>query len=237
VSAFAILALPLAVTAQPGLGTAQSFAVLAGANITNTGPTTIAGHVGTAPGYTVSGFPPGLLLHGDIHQGDQTASRALEDIRLFVTGMVGPCDGDLTGQDLGGGRTLTPGLYCLNGPGNLNGNLLLDAQGDPNARFIFVVGGPLDVAADARILNQSGGSPCGVYWVVGGKSTLHTGSIFTGTLIGLNDVTLDENATVNGRLLSRSAINLNSNAVAVVECGTTATVPLTWSGMKSIYRD
>ncbi len=43
-----------AATAVP-LGTADSFAVLAGAGITNTGPTTVNGDLGTYPTTTITG--------------------------------------------------------------------------------------------------------------------------------------------------------------------------------------
>jgi hypothetical protein len=46
-----------AATSVP-LGTAGSFAVLAGAGITNAGPTTITGNIGTFPGQPPAGRTP-----------------------------------------------------------------------------------------------------------------------------------------------------------------------------------
>ncbi|MGZ5362404.1 MAG: ice-binding family protein, partial [Solirubrobacterales bacterium] len=71
------LAPVFASTAQAGsspalLGTADSFAILGGSTITNTGPTVINGNVGLDPGTAVVGFPPGTV-NGTGHLGDAVA--------------------------------------------------------------------------------------------------------------------------------------------------------------------
>ncbi|MQB02057.1 MAG: DUF3494 domain-containing protein, partial [Actinobacteria bacterium] len=60
---------PLITNAQQAtvdLGTADSFAVLAGQGVTNTGPTVVNGDLGTHPNPAVTGFPPGTV-NGTIH--------------------------------------------------------------------------------------------------------------------------------------------------------------------------
>lgn len=47
-----------AVATPVPLGTAGTYAVLAGQSITNTGPSVITGDVGVSPGTAISGFPP-----------------------------------------------------------------------------------------------------------------------------------------------------------------------------------
>src|SRR4051812_43792533 len=61
--------------APVALGSAATFAVLAGSTVTNTGPTTVIGDLGVSPGTAVSGFLPGKVV-GTQHLGDPTAAKA-----------------------------------------------------------------------------------------------------------------------------------------------------------------
>jgi hypothetical protein len=75
--ALALLCAPRAALAQtaPSLGAAQSFAVLAGSTVTNTGATTLTGNLGVSPGSAIAGFPPGMVL-GTTHRADALALAA-----------------------------------------------------------------------------------------------------------------------------------------------------------------
>jgi hypothetical protein len=71
------------------LGTAESFAVLAGSAVTNTGATTIVGNLGVSPGLAITGFPPGMVTAGALHAGDAVALQAQQDVTTTYDSLAG----------------------------------------------------------------------------------------------------------------------------------------------------
>ena len=101
----------LAATAPP-LGTTQTFAVLGGSTVTNTGSSVLTGDLGVSPGSAITGFPPGIV-NGTTHAGDAAALGAQNAVTTAYNALAGQvCTSDLSGKDLGG-QTLTPGVYCF----------------------------------------------------------------------------------------------------------------------------
>jgi hypothetical protein len=78
----------LAATA-PSLGTAQSFAVLGGSTVTNTGSSIIIGDLGVGPGSAITGFPPGIVTGGTIHANDAVAIQAQADVTIAYNNLAG----------------------------------------------------------------------------------------------------------------------------------------------------
>ncbi|HUR83688.1 MAG TPA: ice-binding family protein [Thermoanaerobaculia bacterium] len=212
-----LAASPLA--AQISLGTAQSFGVLGGSTVTNTGATTVNGNVGVSPGGSVTGFPPGVIIGGAIHSNDAVAVQAQNDLATAYNDIAAtPCTVDLTGQNLGG-LTLTPGVYCFSTSAQLTGALTLNALGNPNALFLFKIGSTLTTASGSSVTVINGGSSCNrVYWQVGSSATLGTGTSFAGDLLALTSITLTTGANTSGRALARNgAVTLDTNNVNI--CG------------------
>ncbi|MGZ7080301.1 MAG: ice-binding family protein [Thermoanaerobaculia bacterium] len=211
-----VIASPAA--AQPSLGTAASFGVLAGSTATNTGTTTINGNVGVSPGSAVTGFPPGVVIGGTIHSNDATAIQAQTDLTTAYNTVAGTsCTSDLTGQDLGG-LTLTPGVYCFSSSAQLTGTLTLDGLGNPNSVFMFKIGSTLTTASASRVLSINGTSSCNVFWQIGDSATLGTTTSFDGNILALTSITLTTGANVSGRLLARNgAVTTDTNNVTA--CG------------------
>ncbi|HTG35897.1 MAG TPA: IPTL-CTERM sorting domain-containing protein [Thermoanaerobaculia bacterium] len=199
----------------------STFAVLGGSTVTNTDtPTTVNGNLGVSPGSAVTGFPPGIVTGGTIHAADAVAAQAQTELTTVYNSLANtPCDTDLTGQNLGG-LTLTPGVYCFSTSAQLTGTLTLDAQGNPNALFIFQIGSTLTTASTASVLLINGGSDCGIYWQVGSSAILGTGTSLRGSIVALASITLNTGASVSGRVLARNgAVTLDNSNVDVCSGG------------------
>lgn len=203
-------------TSSVPLGSAANFEVLAGSTVTNTGPTIITGgDLGLSPGSAVTGFPPGTLVSPAVmHITDPTAAQAELDLTTAYVYTAGLAGGAVLPGDMSG-LTFAPGLYTTSSTVMLSaGNVTLDAQGDANAVFIFQVGSTLTTIGSTQVILAGGAQAKNVFWEVASSATLGTNSIFQGTIISLQSITLDTGATLIGRALARNAaVTLDSNTV------------------------
>ena len=211
-----------AATAPVGLGTATSFAVLAGTTVTNTGDTVVVGDLGVSPGSAVTGAP---AVSGTTHRADAVAGQAQVDTGGAYVDAAGRTPATSVSGDLVG-RTLTAGVYKATSALGLTGTVTLDAEGDPQAVFIFQAGSTLITGSQSRVAVVNGGQACNVFWQVGSSATLGTGSQLKGTVLALTSITARTAATVEGRLLARNgAVTLDSNTITGPGCSTPGESP------------
>jgi hypothetical protein len=221
----ACAAAPVAAQAAAvNLGTAAPFVVLGGQSVTNTGPSVLYGGLGVSPGTSLVGFGLPAVVNGPTHNNDAVASQAQADLTTAYNVAAGqPPASILTGQDLGG-LTLVAGAYSFASSAGLTGALTLDAQGDPNAEFIFEIGSTLTTASASSVNLINGASACNVYWQVGSSATLGTTTAFKGNLMALSDISLNNGATVVGRMLARNgSVTLINNVLDARGCGADTT--------------
>jgi hypothetical protein len=201
-----------------GLGTAASFAVLAGSGITNTGPSVINGDIGTFPTTSTTGFPPGLV-NGTDHGGDAVTQGAKADLTTAYNDAAGRTPVTTVPTELGG-TTLTHGVYsAASGTFGITGALTLDAQGDSSAVFIFQMASTLTTANASSVVLMGGAQSCNVFWQVGSSATLGGSTSFRGNILALTSITLVTGATVDGRVLARNgAVTLDTNTITRSTC-------------------
>jgi hypothetical protein len=244
----------------PVLGNAATFGVFSGSGgVTNQGINTIIhGSLGTtSASTTITGFRDGVTNspytttgsnNGNVTGGIFTnvpapgdavsfafAAQTAADINtayLSISPAAQPGGIDPGAGELGG-LTLTPGVYKASTFKITNLNLTLDAQGDPNAVWVFQTEAGLTVGipSGARsVIMTNGGLARNVYWYVGSGAIINAagGGIMSGTVISYAAITTSTAGNAaqvewNGRALCTSA--------GVTLVNTTINACDTWTGL------
>ncbi len=241
------------------LGSAAMFGVFGGnAGITNQGLFTVInnGSIGTTAASTlITGFHDGTT--GDVYTETPlnvglvtgriyTAPPAPGTATSFAVATQGLLDANAAynaispaskpgGTDPGagelGGLTLAPGVYkSASGTFKItNGDLTLDAMGDPNAEWFFQTASGLTVgvagpagARNVKLIN--GAQAKNVYWYVGSAATINSagGGVMTGNIIASAGVTFSTAGNAVQTVLNGRALSLNASVTMV---NTTVNVP------------
>jgi hypothetical protein len=214
-----MLGIGQAEAAQPrvGLATAETYAVLAGSAVTNTGPSTLNGDLGLSPGTSVTGFPPGTV-NGATHVADAPAAQAQADATTAYNDAAGRTPASVVSGDLGN-QTLAPGVYKSGSSLGLTGTLTLDGQNNADAVFIFQAGSSLTTATGSRLNLINGAQACNVFWQIGSSATLGASSVFAGSVIALTSISMNDSVTLNGRALARNgAVTLINDTISAAHC-------------------
>lgn len=193
------------------LGSATSFAVLAGTSLTNNsgGTTVIGGDVGS-PSQTVDPVQlPGFVNY----KSGPILAAALSDLQLAITDANGrACTvSSAAGIDLGG-RVFTPGVYCYAGAISITGTFIMNGPGV----YIFRTASTLNSTANSIVAMAGGASASDVFWVPVGPTTLGANSVFKGSVLGQSAaITVGDNTTLlTGRVLSAAAVTLQNNQIS-----------------------
>ena len=111
------------------------------------------------------------------------------------------------------GMTLAPGLYKWATPVLIPTGVTLDAQGDPNAVFIFQIAQTFNVGNGAMVTLTGGAQAKNIFWQVAGHTTLGTTADVKGIILCATGISLQTGASLNGRALAQTAVTLQMNLV------------------------
>lgn len=243
-------------TNAPNLGAIARFGAFGGnAGITNQGlNTVINGSIGTTAASTlITGFHDATAFYtetplnvGRVTNGIFTAPPIPGTAASFAIATQGLVDANAAylsispasmpgGIDAGagelGGLTLPPGIYkSASGTFNIsNGNLTLDAQGNPNATWIFQTAAGLTVGIAGptgakSVLLINGALPKNVFWYVGSAAIINGagGGTMVGTIIANSGVSFSTAGNTVQTTLRGRAISLVASVTMV---NTTITIP------------
>jgi hypothetical protein len=197
----------------PNLGTAASFAALAGTAVTCT-DSIVTGDVGVWPGTVIT--QTNCTISGTVHAGDGVAKQAYIDFLSAYNALaLKQCDTILSGNLAG--QVLTPGVYCVAAASTTTGGVLT-LSGPSNGLWIFKIGtsgtGAL-TGTNFSVVMEGGGSPCNVYWWVAEGVTM-TDSQFVGTILAGAAITITR-GTFNGDAMAQAAVTMTGATVTGCE--------------------
>jgi hypothetical protein len=224
----------LAAIAPVVLGTAGNFTIFANTGIDTVGASVITGDIGAGPGVTstaitgfaltlpaASPFSTSALVTGKVYAHDYDPPTPTEvntaslDMGAAYTAAAARTASSAATTNVGAGTltglTLTAGVYEWGSAITIPTNLTL--SGSATDVWIFKVAGNLDMATATNVVLIGGALPKNIFWQVSGSVTIGANTHFEGVVLGRTDINFGSGASINGRLLAQTAVNLNTTTV------------------------
>jgi hypothetical protein len=229
-----ILAHPAGAALAPvDLGTAGNFAILAKSGISTVPASVITGDIGVSPidataltGFSVildstTRFSTSPQVTGKIYAANYATptpanlTTAVSDMETAFTDAAGRTLPGFTELGAGniGGLTLAPGLYKWGTSVTIPTDVTI--AGGPNDVWIFQIAGNITIAGAKSVILSGGAQARNIFWqVAGGVGVdLGTTSHFEGIVLAQKGINLRTGASINGRLLSQTAVTLDASTV------------------------
>ena len=215
------------------LGNAGNYAILAQAAISTVPSSAITGDIGLSP--AAASFLTGFSLTADASNVFATSPQITG--KAFAANDAVPTPANLTTAvgdmltaytdaatrptpdflNLGsgdlGGLTLAPGLYLWTSSVTVPTDVVI--SGGANDIWIFQTTGDLSESGARNVTLSGGAQAKNIFWQVAGQVTLGPGAHFEGILLCKTQVTLQTQATMNGRILAQTLVALQQATVTV----------------------
>ncbi len=221
---------PGSVTDPVDLGSAADFVILAKSGISTVPTSAITGDLGISPaaatfitGFSLTAdatnvFSTAPQVTGRVYASDYAAptpsnmTTAIGDMELAFTNAAGRAP-DVTELGAGsiGGMTLEPGVYAWGTGLLIPTNITL--EGNATDVWIFQISGDLTMSSGARVTLAGGASASNIFWQVAGGVEMGTTSHCEGTILSMTAVSLRTGATVNGRILAQTAVDIDGSTL------------------------
>ncbi|NQV49009.1 MAG: DUF3494 domain-containing protein [Candidatus Marinimicrobia bacterium] len=230
-----VLSVVIAQPLQPvNLGSTADFAILAGSLVSNIPNSIVTGNIGLSPatGGNITGFGPNENS-GTIYTTDAAGPAG----SVAAASMLTTAQGDLTiAYTDAANRTPVPAGTFLNpGSGDIGGLTLVAGlykftsgvqvsiigsdvtlSGSETDVWIFQIASTLTVGNGIHVILAGGAQAANIFWQVGSSATLGTTSVFKGTIIADQSISLGTGASVEGRVLaSIAAVTIESSTITV----------------------
>ncbi len=238
------LAIPLQLLAAGpaplNLLTTANFVILSGAAITTTGGGIINGNIGASP---IAGSAIGVpcsQINGTIYAVDASGppcavinatllTQAKNDLTTAYNDAAGRTpvpSGPFLNPNGGniGGLNLVPGLYKFTTTALITGSDVT-LTGGPNDVWIFQCAADLQLGSGIKVILAGGALAKNIFWQVGTSAVLGTTSVFHGTILANQAITMNTGSTMEGRALAFSAgVTFNGNGAAAPTTNTSGIV-------------
>lgn len=226
-----VIPIQTSVQSMINLQSSATYVILAGSLISNVPTSAVTGNLGLSPaaGSNITGFGASEIT-GTVYAVDASGPAGSVPNAVGLTAAKGDLTtaynyaAGRTANDIVllagniGGLTLTPGLYKSSGSLQISsGDLTFDAKGNSNAVFIIQIASTLNTTAGRKIILTGGALASRIFWQVGTSATLGTTSVFKGSILADQSISLNTGATIEGRLLARiGAVTLNGSTVVAL---------------------
>ncbi len=219
------------VTGNPvNLGSARTYVILAESGISTVPTAAVTGNLGVSPaaatfitGFSLSAdatnvFSSSPQVTGKIFAADYTPptpanlTTAIGDMQTAFTDAAGRAAGvtELNAGNIGG-QTLSPSVY------KWSTGLLIPTDvtltGTATDVWIFQIAQDLTMSSATKVILAGGALPKNVFWQVAGLVDLGTTAHCEGIILTQTSITLRTGASINGRLLAQTAVNIDASTV------------------------